>query len=97
MKQAEKIIKNYDIAFIKPGFLGIRKKGDKRLITIAPSKNVNLYFLFGGRMENFEELKKEKKAFKITGYGLYKKMFGETKFQELLGVGQNYKIKRMGA
>ncbi|AUN26515.1 hypothetical protein RSJ21_15255 [Clostridium botulinum] len=97
MTQAEKIIKNYDVAFIKPGFLGIRKKGDKRFITIAPSKNVNLYFLFGGRMENFQELKKEKKAFKITGYGLYKKMFGESKFQELLGVWQNYKINRMGA
>ncbi|WP_460285469.1 hypothetical protein [Clostridium botulinum] len=47
-------------------------------------------------MENFEELKKEKKAFKITGYGLYRKMFGETKFQELLGIWQNYKIKRIG-
>ncbi|KEI96151.1 hypothetical protein [Clostridium botulinum] len=97
MTQAEKIIKNYDVAFIKPGFLAIRKKSDKRFIIIAPSKAVNLYFLFGGRMENFEELKKEKKAFKITGYGLYRKMFGETKFQELLGVWQNYKIKRMGA
>lgn len=97
MTQAERIIKSYDVAFIKPGFLAIRKKGDKRFITIAPSKTVNLYFLFGGRMDNFEELKKNKKAFKITGYGLYRKMFGETKFQELLGVWQNYKIKRMGA
>ncbi|MBO0573722.1 hypothetical protein EXQ42_01815 [Clostridium botulinum] len=97
MTQAERIIKNYDVSFIKPGFLAIRKKGDKKFITIAPSKNVSLYFLFGGRMENSEELKKEKKAFKITGYGLYRKMFGETKFQELLGVWQNYKIKRMGA
>ncbi|ENK1242251.1 hypothetical protein AB2063_000359 [Clostridium botulinum] len=97
MTQAEKIIKNYDVAFIKPGFLAIRKKDDKRFVTIAPSKTVNLYFLFGGRMENFEELKKEKRVFKITGYGLYRKMFGETKFQELLGVWQNYKIKRMGA
>ncbi|MCW6079687.1 hypothetical protein [Clostridium sporogenes] len=73
------------------------KKGGKRFVISAPSKTVNLYFLFGGRIENFQELKKEKKAFKITGYGLYRKMFGETKFQELLGVWQNYKIKRMGA
>lgn len=97
MTQAEKIIKNYDISFVKPGFLAIRKKGDKKFIAVAPYKTVNLYFLFGGKMENFEELKKEKKAFKITGYGLYKKMVGESKFQELLGVWQNYKIKRMGA
>ncbi len=73
MTQAEKIIKNYDVAFVKSGFLAIRKKGDKKFIAVAPSKTVNLYFLFGGKMENFEELKKEKKAFKITGYGLYKK------------------------
>ncbi|NFG03099.1 hypothetical protein FCV36_12465 [Clostridium sporogenes] len=97
MTQAERIIKNYDVAFIKPGFLGIKKKGDKRFIAVAPSKTVNLYFLFGGKMDNFEELKKEKKAFKITGYGLYKKMFGKTKFQEFLAVWHNYKIKRMGA
>ncbi|MBN3382932.1 hypothetical protein FC816_00635 [Clostridium botulinum] len=97
MTQAERIIKNYDVAFIKSGFLGIRKKGDTKFIAVAPSKTVNLYFLFGGKMENFEELKKEKKAFKITGYGLYKKMFGETKFQEFLAVWHNYKIKRMGA
>ncbi|HGG0417172.1 TPA: hypothetical protein ACJFE8_001948 [Clostridium sporogenes] len=97
MTQAERIIKNYDVAFIKPGFLGIRKKGDKKFIIIAPSKTVHLYFLFGGKMENFQKLKKEKRAFKITGYGLYKKMFGETKFQEFLAVWQNYKIKRMGA
>lgn len=97
MTQAERIIKNYDVAFIKPGFLAIREKGDKKFIAVAPSKTVNLYFLFGGKMENFEELKKDKKAFKITGYGLYRRMFRETKFQELLGVWQNYKIKRMGA
>ncbi|MGO5074292.1 hypothetical protein ACTQ4K_10165 [Clostridium sporogenes] len=97
MTQTEGIIKNYDVAFIKPGFLGIRNKGDKKFIAVAPSKTVNLYFLFGSKMENFEELKKEKKAFKITGYGLYKKMFDETKFQEFLAVWQNYKIKRMGA
>ncbi|SQC40058.1 Uncharacterised protein [Clostridium sporogenes] len=44
MTQAEKIIKNYDVAFIKPGFLRIRKKGDKRFVTIAPSKNCKLIF-----------------------------------------------------
>ncbi|MCW6110087.1 hypothetical protein [Clostridium sporogenes] len=73
MTQAERIIKNYDVAFIKPGFLGIKKKGDKKFIAVAPSKTVNLYFLFGGKMENFEELKKRKKHLKLQVIDFTKK------------------------
>lgn len=31
MTQAERIIKNYDVAFIKPGFLGIKRRVIKDL------------------------------------------------------------------
>lgn len=95
MTQTERIINNYDVTVTKLGFLAIRKKGTEKFITIAPSKTLNLYFLFGGRMENFQQLKKEKRAFKITGYSLYKKMFDENKFKELLKVWQDYKINKI--
>ncbi|MCS4468695.1 hypothetical protein JTS96_09940 [Clostridium botulinum] len=81
MTQAERIIKNYDVAFIKPGFLGIKKKGDKRFIAVAPSKTVNLYFLFGGKMENFEELKKEKKHLKLQVMDFTKKCLVKLNFK----------------
>ncbi|EPS49073.1 hypothetical protein CFSAN002369_14145 [Clostridium botulinum CFSAN002369] len=81
MTQAERIIKNYDVAFIKPGFLGIKKKGDKRFIAVAPSKTVNLYFLFGGKMENFEELKKRKKHLKLQVMDFTKKCLVKLNFK----------------